>query len=229
MSQKQKGIIIWNLSSSDTDVYISSVQQNVGLFVFLSSLTFPTGIYVTWFQHKFLIGKIDTFYPFLFRFLFVVRRWACGVIMFTLLVGCPPFWHRKQMVMLRNIMEGKYSFTSPEWADISGWSNWYAHAKRMLIYLVSIDCRGSQGSDTQMSSRWSFATYNRQGSIKTSILQPNGKCRNCWQPPGSNYHDHHHHHYYNRLYKRKISQISSISRQEWGPPTSRLLCSGSSL
>lgn len=39
--------------------------------------------------------------------------------MFTLLVGCPPFWHRKQMVMLRNIMEGKYSFTSPEWTDIT--------------------------------------------------------------------------------------------------------------
>ncbi|CAG9103819.1 unnamed protein product [Plutella xylostella] len=48
-----------------------------------------------------------------------VDIWACGVIMFTLLVGCPPFWHRKQMVMLRNIMEGRYSFTSPEWADIS--------------------------------------------------------------------------------------------------------------
>ncbi|XP_052738710.1 phosphorylase b kinase gamma catalytic chain, skeletal muscle/heart isoform isoform X2 [Bicyclus anynana] len=48
-----------------------------------------------------------------------VDVWACGVIMFTLLVGCPPFWHRKQMVMLRNIMEGKYSFTSPEWVDIS--------------------------------------------------------------------------------------------------------------
>lgn len=50
----------------------------------------------------------------------ILSSWACGVIMFTLLVGCPPFWHRKQMVMLRNIMEGKYSFTSPEWADISG-------------------------------------------------------------------------------------------------------------
>ncbi|XP_050292849.1 phosphorylase b kinase gamma catalytic chain, skeletal muscle/heart isoform isoform X2 [Anthonomus grandis grandis] len=48
-----------------------------------------------------------------------VDIWACGVIMYTLLVGCPPFWHRKQMVMLRNIMEGKYSFSSPEWADIS--------------------------------------------------------------------------------------------------------------
>jgi len=49
-----------------------------------------------------------------------VDVWACGVIMYTLLVGCPPFWHRKQMVMLRNIMEGRYSFTSPEWDDITG-------------------------------------------------------------------------------------------------------------
>lgn len=36
------------------------------------------------------------------------------------LVGCPPFWHRKQMVMLRNIMEGKYTFGSPEWDDVTG-------------------------------------------------------------------------------------------------------------
>ncbi|XP_057365727.1 phosphorylase b kinase gamma catalytic chain, skeletal muscle/heart isoform-like isoform X2 [Daphnia carinata] len=48
-----------------------------------------------------------------------VDMWACGVIMFTLLIGCPPFWHRKQMIMLRNIMEGRYSFTSPEWDDIT--------------------------------------------------------------------------------------------------------------
>ncbi|KAK8405037.1 hypothetical protein O3P69_001545 [Scylla paramamosain] len=48
-----------------------------------------------------------------------VDLWACGVIMYTLLVGCPPFWHRKQMVMIRNIMEGKYSFNTPEWEDIT--------------------------------------------------------------------------------------------------------------
>lgn len=40
--------------------------------------------------------------------------------MYYRLIGCPPFWHRKQMIMLRNIMEGKYSFDSPEWQDISG-------------------------------------------------------------------------------------------------------------
>ena len=35
------------------------------------------------------------------------------------LVGFPPFWHRKQLVMLRSIMDGKYEFVSPEWDDIS--------------------------------------------------------------------------------------------------------------
>ncbi|XP_074641513.1 phosphorylase b kinase gamma catalytic chain, skeletal muscle/heart isoform-like [Tubulanus polymorphus] len=48
-----------------------------------------------------------------------VDMWAIGVIMYTLLVGCPPFWHRKQIYMLRSIMEGKYEFRSPEWDDIS--------------------------------------------------------------------------------------------------------------
>ena len=35
------------------------------------------------------------------------------------LAGFPPFWHRKQLVMLRNIMDGKYEFVSPEWDVIS--------------------------------------------------------------------------------------------------------------
>ncbi|KAF7251380.1 hypothetical protein EG68_08838 [Paragonimus skrjabini miyazakii] len=48
-----------------------------------------------------------------------VDMWACGVIMYTLLVGCPPFWNRKEHLMLRQIMEGRYSFPSPEWDDIS--------------------------------------------------------------------------------------------------------------
>lgn len=48
-----------------------------------------------------------------------VDMWACGVIMYTLLVGCPPFWNRRQVVMLRSIMEARYHFHSPEWDDIS--------------------------------------------------------------------------------------------------------------
>lgn len=48
-----------------------------------------------------------------------VDMWAVGVIMYTLLSGSPPFWHRKQIYMLRAIMEGKYQFNSSEWNDVS--------------------------------------------------------------------------------------------------------------
>ncbi|XP_033747768.1 phosphorylase b kinase gamma catalytic chain, skeletal muscle/heart isoform-like isoform X2 [Pecten maximus] len=48
-----------------------------------------------------------------------VDMWAVGVIMYTLLCGAPPFWHRKQMQMLRMIMQANYQFGSPEWDDIS--------------------------------------------------------------------------------------------------------------
>jgi len=48
-----------------------------------------------------------------------VDVWACGVVLYTLLVGFPPFWHRKQLTMIRMIMEGKYSFASNEWKDIT--------------------------------------------------------------------------------------------------------------
>eukprot|EP00794_Sanderia_malayensis_P014081 gene14081-15550_t len=48
-----------------------------------------------------------------------IDLWACGVILYTLLVGFAPFWHRRQVTMIKRITEGKYKFGSPEWDDIS--------------------------------------------------------------------------------------------------------------
>lgn len=64
-----------------------------------------------------------------------VDMWACGVIMYTLLCGAPPFWHRKQMQMLRMIMQGNYKFGSPEWDDIS------SSAKDLISKLLVVDPR----------------------------------------------------------------------------------------
>lgn len=48
-----------------------------------------------------------------------VDMWACGVVLYTMISGTAPFYHRKQMKMLRDIMEGRYSFPSPDWDDVS--------------------------------------------------------------------------------------------------------------
>lgn len=45
--------------------------------------------------------------------------WACGVIMYTLLIGRPPFWHRKQMMLIRQIMRGEYTMVGPDWAEVT--------------------------------------------------------------------------------------------------------------
>ncbi|CAK8676893.1 phosphorylase b kinase gamma catalytic chain, skeletal muscle/heart isoform-like [Clavelina lepadiformis] len=62
-----------------------------------------------------------------------IDMWACGVIMYTLLAGAPPFWHRRQMIMLRRIMEGQYSFPSPDWDDISN------SAKDLVSRFLTVD------------------------------------------------------------------------------------------
>nr|KAF6283782.1 phosphorylase kinase catalytic subunit gamma 2 [Pipistrellus kuhlii] len=62
-----------------------------------------------------------------------VDLWACGVILFTLLAGSPPFWHRRQILMLRMIMEGQYQFNSPEWDDRSN------TVKDLISRLLQVD------------------------------------------------------------------------------------------
>ena len=62
-----------------------------------------------------------------------VDLWACGVILFTLLSGVPPFWHRKQHLMFRMIMEGKYSMSGSEWDEVSD------TAKDLISRLLVID------------------------------------------------------------------------------------------
>lgn len=66
-----------------------------------------------------MICGCDFFFFFLKELSSSLCRWSSGVIMYTLLAGSPPFWHRKQMLMLRMILAGTYDMSSPEWEDRS--------------------------------------------------------------------------------------------------------------
>ncbi|KAH9258685.1 hypothetical protein BASA81_003187 [Batrachochytrium salamandrivorans] len=49
-----------------------------------------------------------------------VDVWSMGVIMFILLCGYPPFYHKNQAQLFRLIREAKFEFESPYWDNISG-------------------------------------------------------------------------------------------------------------
>lgn len=62
-----------------------------------------------------------------------VDAWACGVVMYTLLVGTPPFWHHRQLNMIRLIMRGDYRMDGPAWSTIT------AETKDLITRLLVVD------------------------------------------------------------------------------------------
>ncbi|XP_071987687.1 phosphorylase b kinase gamma catalytic chain, liver/testis isoform [Engystomops pustulosus] len=85
-----------------------------------------------------------------------VDLWACGVIMFTLLAGSPPFWHRRQMLMLRMIMDGRYQFSSPEWDDRS------ATVKDLISRLLEVSPEKRLTADQALQQPF-FQSHQREG------------------------------------------------------------------
>ena len=48
-----------------------------------------------------------------------VDMWSCGVILFILLAGYPPFWSSNDEKLLLSILQGRYSMPSPYWDNVS--------------------------------------------------------------------------------------------------------------
>lgn len=90
-----------------------------------------------------------------------VDVWACGVVLYTLLVGFPPFWHRKQLMMIRQIMEAKYSFESAEWADIS------KSAKDLISKILVVEPNLRLNINQCLTHEFFIASRSRRGSLAT--------------------------------------------------------------
>ncbi|EFN51045.1 hypothetical protein CHLNCDRAFT_37582, partial [Chlorella variabilis] len=59
--------------------------------------------------------------------------WSCGVILFMLLGGYPPFWHESKPQLLEAVERGEFEFADPVWQEVS-WQ-----AKDLVSKLLVVD------------------------------------------------------------------------------------------
>ena len=64
-----------------------------------------------------------------------VDMWTCGVILYVLLAGYPPFWdpRNRERVIEAKIKRAEYEFDEPAWKDIS------PSAKELISQLMTLD------------------------------------------------------------------------------------------
>ncbi|XP_029157286.1 calcium/calmodulin-dependent protein kinase type II alpha chain isoform X11 [Nylanderia fulva] len=62
-----------------------------------------------------------------------VDIWACGVILYILLVGYPPFWDEDQHRLYGQIKAGSYDYPSPEWDTVT------PEAKNLINQMLTVN------------------------------------------------------------------------------------------
>uniref|UniRef100_A0A6B0VE10 calcium/calmodulin-dependent protein kinase n=2 Tax=Ixodes ricinus TaxID=34613 RepID=A0A6B0VE10_IXORI len=62
-----------------------------------------------------------------------VDIWACGVILYILLVGYPPFWDEDQHRLYMQIKAGAYDYPSPEWDTVT------PEAKNLINSMLTVN------------------------------------------------------------------------------------------
>ncbi|XP_028983010.1 calcium/calmodulin-dependent protein kinase type II delta chain isoform X9 [Betta splendens] len=77
-----------------------------------------------------------------------VDMWACGVILYILLVGYPPFWDEDQHKLYQQIKAGAYDFPSPEWDTVT------PEAKNLINQMLTINPAKRITADQALKHPW---------------------------------------------------------------------------
>jgi serine/threonine protein kinase len=77
-----------------------------------------------------------------------VDIWACGVILYILLVGYPPFWDEDQHRLYAQIKSGAYDYPSPEWDTVT------SEAKSLIDSMLTLNPKKRITAEQALKVPW---------------------------------------------------------------------------
>jgi calcium-dependent protein kinase len=90
--------------------------------------------------------------------------WSCGVLLYYLLAGCPPFYGHNREEIIEAALKGKVEFSQPKWATVS------QNARQLIQRLLAYDPANRISAADALTHCW-FLRYIPQPQINPLDLQ----------------------------------------------------------
>jgi len=91
--------------------------------------------------------------------------WSCGVILYILLTGTPPFPGKDDREILRKVKVGKYSFDDPAWLNVSD------EAKRFIKRMMEVDPNRRVSAPEALNDTWFTKAMEKQEVDRPLAIQ----------------------------------------------------------
>jgi hypothetical protein len=110
--------------------------------------------------------------------------WSCGVILYIMLCGTPPFEGDSDMEVLKKVRVGHWTFEAPEWKTVS------EHAKQLVRALMKLNPRDRFTAEKAFAHEWvaahsaavptpTWPGAAERGAATVLPTSPRERCRIC--------------------------------------------------
>ena len=74
--------------------------------------------------------------------------WSCGVILYIMLSGYPPFWGKNNELIMKKVIEGSFNFNRKEWSIVSD------KAKMLITKMLTYNPEKRISAEVAISDPW---------------------------------------------------------------------------
>lgn len=93
--------------------------------------------------------------------------WSCGVILYILLCGKPPFYGKKDEEIVKKVLSGEYSLSGPVWTNIS------EPAIKLIQKMLEINPKRRISAKNALSDPWILSNLTRNKTVSDDFIPLN--------------------------------------------------------